>query len=93
MTPIAPQTHDAVRAYLEKARDVTRFTTQNGWPDNETLRFEVLDAAPDELTVAVEFEEVIMEGAGCVAGRQPCYGRMRLTLDAEGRVIGGEPLE
>jgi hypothetical protein len=36
--------------------------------------------------LAVTFEEVIMEGAGCIAGRVPCYGRVRVRLDARGRI-------
>jgi hypothetical protein len=40
--------------------------------------------------VNVTFDEVIMEGSGCVADRISCYGKMRLTLDNNGRVEKSE---
>lgn len=60
--------------------------TQNGWPDNETLRIEVLEQCPGKVLCSVIFEEVIMEGAGCEAGRVPCWGRYWITIGG-GKVI------
>lgn len=81
-----------IREYLERCREIAGFTSQNGWIDNDTLRFELLERGEDEALIYVEFDEVLMEGAGCVAGRVPCYGRLRLRLDRSGRVSGSRPL-
>ncbi len=75
-----------LRDYLATAREVADFCTQNGWPDDATLEMSILEASPDRVTVAVTFEEVIMEGAGCIATRQPCYGSLSLELDTQGKV-------
>ena len=66
--------------------DLARLCSQNGWIDNDTLEVEVLEQGRDTLLAAVTFEEVIMEGAGCIAGRVPCYGRVRARLDPSGRI-------
>lgn len=80
-----------IREYLQGCRELNRLCGQDGWIDNDSLRFEVLDESPDaRLLVAVSFEEIIMEGAGCVAGRLQRCGRMRLRLDPTGRVESGE---
>jgi hypothetical protein len=40
--------------------------------------------------VNVLFDEVVMEGSGCVAARVSCYGKMRLTLGNNGQVENSE---
>ena len=87
-----PSAEDRLRAYLASCREIATLCTQNGWVDNDTLAVEVLDAAADEVLAAVTFEEVIMEGAGCIAGRVPCYGRVRARLGPGGEVRGVEVL-
>lgn len=72
--------------YLARCRELNELCTQNGWIDNETLDYEVLDQDGAEWTLKVTFEEVLMEGSGCVAGRVPCYGRVRVRLDETGEV-------
>lgn len=66
---------------------LTAICTQNGWPDPETLRVNVLEQGPNELLCEVAFEEVIMEGSGCCAGRIECWGKYRVHLDASGSII------
>lgn len=78
-----------VQEYLRECRELTRLCTQNGWIDNDTLKVEILQAQGrgGEVIAAVQFEEIIMEGAGCIAGRVPCYGQLRMRLDEDGNVI------
>ena len=77
---------DPLREYLLACPELARLCSQNGWIDNDTLEAEVLEQGQDTVLLAVTFEEVIMEGAGCIAGRVPCYGRVRVRLDARGRI-------
>lgn len=79
-----------IHTYLERAPELAQFCTQNGFIDNDTLAADVLERAAHHMTLAVTFEEVIMEGSGCEATRQPCYGRVRLRLDDAGHIAGLE---
>ncbi|HDO34263.1 MAG TPA: hypothetical protein ENH08_03985 [Chromatiales bacterium] len=65
--------------YLATCRELSRFCSQNGWID-------VLERDGASLVAAVNFDEVLMEGSGCIAGRVSCYGRIRVTLDEQGDV-------
>ena len=47
---------------------------------------DILDQDGQSVLAAVTFEEILMEGAGCVAGRVPCYGRVRAELTESGDV-------
>lgn len=77
-----------IQDYLRECRELSRLCSQNGWIDNDTLEVEILESRPGgQVTAAVQFEEVIMEGAGCVAGRVPCYGQVRMQLDRAGNVL------
>lgn len=79
-----------IEKYLATCRELTQLCTQNGWIDNDTLRFEVDQREPAQVTGAVSFEEVVMEGSGCVATRVSCHGRVRLRLGRSGEVKGLE---
>lgn len=68
------------------------FCTQNGWIDDTTLGFEIQQVKDGEVIATVTFEEILMEGSGCVAGREPCYGKLRLHLNPDGSVGSAEPL-
>ncbi len=76
--------HDPLLEYLRGAPELPKLCTQNGWIDNDTLRYEILTQRGRQLLLAVEFDEVIMEGSGCVADRKPCYGRIRISQDDKG---------
>ena len=77
-----------VQEYLRECRELARLCTQNGWIDNDTLKFEIIESRDGgQVTAAVQFEEIIMEGAGCIAGRVPCYGQVRMRLDGAGDVV------
>ncbi|HQU16491.1 MAG: hypothetical protein B7Z66_02175 [Chromatiales bacterium 21-64-14] len=72
--------------YLATCRELAGFCTQNGWIDNDTLSVDVLERSDRALVAAVTFDEVVMEGSGCVADRVSCYGRVRVLLDPSGDV-------
>jgi len=75
-----------LETYLQSCRELNALCTQNGWIDNETLRVDVLEQAGGTVLAAVTFEEILMEGSGCVAGRVSCYGRVRARLGPDGNV-------
>lgn len=72
--------------YLLSCRELSGLCAQNGWIDNDTLEYEVLDASPEAVVADVRFEEVIMEGAGCIADRISRYGKVRARLNENGEV-------
>lgn len=75
-----------LQEYLQQCRELNALCTQNGWIDNDTLRVDILDQDGSSILAAVTFEEILMQGAGCVAGRVPCYGRVRAELKENGDV-------
>ena len=72
--------------YLRTCRELNAFCTQNGWIDDDTLQVDVLEHDRTSVLMAVTFEEILMEGSGCVAGRVACYGRIRAHLSPTGDV-------
>lgn len=72
--------------YFAGTPRLAELCTQNGWPDPETLKVEVVGREGDRVLCSVSFEEVIMEGAGCVAGRIDCWGRYRVSEAPDGRI-------
>ncbi len=70
--------------YLQTVPTLTKLCTQNGWIDNDTLRYEILEQDENQLLLSIEFEEIIVEGSGCVADQKSCYGRVRVYKDDEG---------
>lgn len=83
---------EAVREWLRTSAALARLCTQNGWIDPDTIRAEVVDRWPDgSLVLAVCFEEIVVEAAGCVGTTVPCYGRVRIRLDGD-RLLGAEIL-
>jgi hypothetical protein len=77
----------AIVEYFQQTPALARLCSQNGWPDPDSLQVEVLKEDAGRVFCNVTFDEILMEGAGCVAGRVSCWGRYRLCLDATGRVI------
>ena len=76
----------AIERFFAATPRIAELCTQNGWPDPETLRVEIVERSGNEVVCAVSFEEVAMEGSGCVAGRLGCWGRYRLRVNAQGEV-------
>jgi hypothetical protein len=85
-----PETQAAIQKYLENCRELTQFCTQNGWIDNSSLRFEIKSQDAASALLTVQFAEVVMEGAGCIADRVQCFGQLRLFFDADGIVTGSQ---
>ncbi|MFQ5643797.1 MAG: hypothetical protein ACE5FQ_08870 [Thiogranum sp.] len=81
-----------IEQYLMSCRELTAFCSQNGWIDKETLCYEILEENDHHIIAFVQFEEIIMEGSGRIAGRIPCQGRLCLTLDRYGQVSHAELL-
>ncbi|QBQ56021.1 hypothetical protein [Nitrosococcus wardiae] len=79
-----------IEEYLKSSPKLAQLCSQNGWIDNETLRYELMEKGSDQAVINVTFDEVIMEGSGCVADRISCYGKMRLTLGDRGQVENSE---
>ena len=80
----------SLHEFFSASAGVTHLCTQNGWPDPNSMRIEVLEVTDRHALCAVNFDEVIMEGSGCEAGRVACWGRFRVRLDARGRAVGAE---
>lgn len=81
-----------IERFLFSCRDLRAFCSQNGWIDNDTLYFEIVEQNDHQVIALVQFEEILMEGSGRVAGRVPCQGRLRLILDRFGEVSHAELL-
>ncbi len=77
----------AIVEFFQQTPALARLCSQNGWPDSDSLQVEILKEDAGTVFCNVTFDEILMEGAGCVAGRVSCWGRYRLRLDATGRVI------
>jgi len=75
-----------IERYLLSCRELTAFRSQNGWIDKNSLSYEIIEQNDRHVIAFVQFEEILMGGSGCIAGRIPCQGRLCLTLDRYGRV-------
>lgn len=82
--------HARVSAYFSGSAEIARLCTQNGWPDPASMHIDLLEETDTEIVCAVRFDEVIMEGSGCEAGRVACWGRFRLQLDQHGEIAVAE---
>jgi hypothetical protein len=81
-----------IEAYLRSCHELSRFCSRNGWIDNSSLRYTIVWQNENEVHVNIEFDEMLMEGAGCLAERVCCCGQMRLLLDRFGRVLRSDIL-
>ena len=75
-----------IERYLMSCRELAAFCAQNGWIDNNSLRYEIIEQNDRCVIAFVQFEEILMEGSARVARRIPCEGRLCLTLDHYGQV-------
>lgn len=83
MNPLAP----SIESWLRTDPLVNRFCTQNGWIDDDTIRYEVSSSADGWTRINVYFRELVMEGSGCVADRVECFGQVDLRLDDRAQVL------
>lgn len=80
----------AINHVLQTSNELSTFCTQNGWIISDSIQYEILERHSDHLLIYVTFLESIMEGSGCQCDQKSCYGRLRLNLDASGKIIGVE---
>lgn len=78
--------HDYIQDFLCRCRELTRFCSENGWIDNNSIAYRILERNEDHMLLAVEFTEVISEGTESAVERVPCFGQLRLDLDSAGKV-------
>lgn len=83
----SPARLKAIHEVLCEDNGLSALCTQNGWIDNDTLWFEAGPGDGDETRVSVHFEEVVTKGGGCVAKREPCWGRVRIDWTAADRRV------
>lgn len=81
-----------IETYLKSCHELSRFCSQNGWIDNESLRYIVIWETVNEVCIDIVFDELLMEGAGNLAGKVSCRGQMRLLLDPTGKIARAEIL-
>ena len=81
-----------IERYLMSCRELKAICSQNGWIDTSSLNYEIIEQNDHCVIAFVQFEEILMEGSGRVAGRITCQGRLRLTLDHYGQVSHAELL-
>ncbi|EAR21052.1 hypothetical protein [Nitrococcus mobilis] len=82
---------DKIEAYLRRCRELSAFCYENGWIDNDTLRWEVVKRTTAGLEVSATFDEITTQGGGCVARHIERFGRLHLQLNSAGEVIAGQP--
>nr|VFK44290.1 MAG: hypothetical protein BECKTC1821D_GA0114238_102012 [Candidatus Kentron sp. TC] len=82
----------SIHQYLSECRELSRFCSQNGWIDNETIEIDILQKEGESVIATVMFQEIIVEAAGCIGGRVPCQGRVRIFLDENENATGMEIL-
>ncbi len=71
-----------LRSVFSTTPILSQLCTQNGWLDPETIEIETLRHEEDQVLCSVTFNEILMEGSVCIAGRVSCWGRFRVQLDA-----------
>ena len=79
-----------VERYLMSCRELTAFCSQNGWIDNKSLNYDIIEQNDRHVIAFVQFDEILLEGSGEAQGRIPCQGRLRLILDRYGQVRAAE---
>ncbi|MCL5669484.1 MAG: hypothetical protein M1392_05860 [Gammaproteobacteria bacterium] len=79
--------------FFQRTPRLAELCTQGGWPAPESLKLDIVQQQGAEVVCDVRFDEVIMEGSGCEAGRTPCWGQFRLRLDERGKVAAAELIE
>lgn len=82
--------HARLKTFFSSSPELARLCTQNGWPDPASMHIDLLEETDTYVVCAVNFDEVIMEGSGCEAGRVACWGRFRLPLNQHGEITTAE---
>ena len=72
--------------YLSRCKELVAFSDQGGWFEPDSIRFRIADEKEDSLLLAITYEEVVMEAAGCCATRLDRFGYLRLFFSPSGRI-------
>ncbi|HSG10610.1 MAG TPA: hypothetical protein VLB10_02565 [Gammaproteobacteria bacterium] len=80
----------SLETFLVSCRELSRFCSQNGLIDNQSLRYNIILETGNELFVEVEFDELLLECANRDGERIPCRGQLHLYLDNNGQVTRTE---
>lgn len=72
-----------IKHLLGSSRELSLLCSQNGWIDSDSIGYEVKGKSSDTLQLTVSFEEIIMEGSGCTAGRVPCFGQVLVGVESD----------
>lgn len=81
-----------IENYLKSSHEISRFCSQNGWIDNESLRYVVIWETHNEVCVDIAFDELLLESGGNLPVKVSCRGQLRLSLDPRGRITRAEIL-
>jgi len=71
---------DQILVLLRSRRELSVLCSQNGWIDSDTICYEIVEQSNCLLILNVSFQEIVMEGSGCVAGRVACYGEVKIEF-------------
>lgn len=82
----------AIDDWLRASNLINRFCTQNGWIDDDSVRYEVSSDHDGWRRINVYFTEMVMEGSGCIADRVECFGQVDLRLGRDGFVEEARPV-
>ncbi|MBT8121352.1 MAG: hypothetical protein KJO10_02360 [Gammaproteobacteria bacterium] len=77
----------SLEKHLKSCRELSRFCSQNGLIDNQSLRYTIILETGNELFVEVQFDELLLECSNRDGERIPCCGQLHLYLDNNGHVI------
>jgi hypothetical protein len=72
---------------LRSCRELGALCTRDGWIDEDTLHYQILQRSDREVLVLVQFEEVVTENSGYRSRRIARGGQVRLHLDHYGEVV------
>ncbi|MBT3197312.1 MAG: hypothetical protein HN842_11655 [Gammaproteobacteria bacterium] len=75
---------DVVAAYLKSCRELSQMTEYNGWIDNSTLQYQIVDEDSEGVTVELSFEEIFT--SACCEERAERWGRVRLGFNGVGGI-------
>ena len=75
-----------VLEFLCQSSELRGFCSQGGCVDTSSLEFQFIESEPHSALVQVEFDEIVPRGTDRIAGRIPCFGRLRLFFDESGGV-------
>lgn len=79
-----------IGSYLSQCRELVAFSDQGGWFEPDTIHFRIADERENSLLLAITYEEVVMEAAGCCATRLDRFGYLRLFLSPAGKITGAK---